>query len=52
MQRRMLDAAAAIPGVTAAGYVDHIRLAWRVAIRLSTPTAPRITVRRMWLRMR
>ena len=26
MQRRMLDAAAAIPGVTAVGYVDHMPL--------------------------
>ena len=26
MQRRMLDAAAAIPGVTAVGYVDHLPL--------------------------
>ena len=26
MQKRMLDAVAAIPGVTAVGYVDHVPL--------------------------
>jgi hypothetical protein len=39
MQRRMLDAAAAIPGVTAVGYTDHLPLAWAAATRMFTPTA-------------
>ena len=52
MQRRMLDAAAAIPGVTAVGYTNHLPLSLGGGDSFVYTDAPPISGRPTWPRTR